>query len=735
MIQTVIKRDGRIVEFNKNKIFNAISKAMQNTENGVDSFLIQKITEDISQTGNVEMTVEAIQDMVEMELMNSPRKEVAKKYISYRDQRNVARKAKTCNMFLEIIETKSNEVTRENANMNADTPAGMMMKFASETTKPFVDDYLLSPEAKEVVLSNYIHIHDKDYYPTKSLTCVQHPLNKILENGLFAGHGESRPAKRIETASMLACISLETAQNEMHGGQAIPAFDFYLAPFVRKSYIEEIKILENINGQNYEHLYDYQIKDYVKEELGHKQGDERIVQHAINRTVSRVHQSMEAFIHNMNTIHSRGGNQVVFSSINYGTDTSPEGRCVIRELLTSTDEGVGNGGTAIFPIQIWKKKRGVSYLPEDPNYDLYKLACKVSARRFFPNFLNLDATFNHHEKWNAQDPKRYQYETATMGCRTRVFENRFGEKTSIGRGNLSFTTINLVRLALETREINDETERKRQFFQKLDHTLQIAAEQLHQRFEFQKTAAPKQFPLLMSTLWNGSEELKSEETVEKVINQGTLGIGFIGLAEALVALIGKHHAEDEEAQKLGLEIVTFMRDKSLTFSENYKHNYSILATPAEGIAGRFTRKDKKDFGSIKGITDREYYTNSNHVPVYYKCSAHLKAKIEAPYHDLTRGGHIFYVEIDGDATHNPESIMTVVDMMDKYNIGYSSVNHTRNRCLPCGYENASAHLDECPKCGSTHIDRLQRITGYLVGTTDRWNYAKLAELNDRIIHD
>ncbi|MXO32360.1 MULTISPECIES: anaerobic ribonucleoside triphosphate reductase [Apibacter] len=735
MIQTVIKRDGRIVEFNKNKIFNAISKAMQNTENGVDSFLIQKITEDISQTGNVEMTVEAIQDMVEMELMNSPRKEVAKKYISYRDQRNVARKAKTCNMFLEIIETKSNEVTRENANMNADTPAGMMMKFASETTKPFVDDYLLSPEAKEAVLSNYIHIHDKDYYPTKSLTCVQHPLNKILENGLFAGHGESRPAKRIETASMLACISLETAQNEMHGGQAIPAFDFYLAPFVRKSYIEEIKILENINGQNYEHLYDYAIKDYVKEELDQKQGDERIVQHAINRTVSRVHQSMEAFIHNMNTIHSRGGNQVVFSSINYGTDTSPEGRCVIRELLTSTDEGVGNGGTAIFPIQIWKKKRGVSYLPEDPNYDLYKLACKVSARRFFPNFLNLDATFNHHEKWNAQDPKRYQYETATMGCRTRVFENRFGEKTSIGRGNLSFTTINLVRLALETREINDETERKRQFFQKLDHTLQIAAEQLHQRFEFQKTAAPKQFPLLMSTLWNGSEELKSEETVEKVINQGTLGIGFIGLAEALVALIGKHHAEDEEAQKLGLEIVTFMRDKSLTFSENYKHNYSILATPAEGIAGRFTRKDKKDFGSIKGITDREYYTNSNHVPVYYKCSAHLKAKIEAPYHDLTRGGHIFYVEIDGDATHNPESIMTVVDMMDKYNIGYSSVNHTRNRCLPCGYENASAHLDECPKCGSTHIDRLQRITGYLVGTTDRWNYAKLAELNDRIIHD
>lgn len=735
MIQTVIKRDGRVVEFNKNKIFNAISKAMQSTKNGVDSFLIQKITDEIFSQGKKEMTVEDIQDMVEMELMKSPRKEVAKKYISYRDQRNVARKAKTCNMFLEIIETKSNEITRENANMNADTPAGMMMKFASETTKPFVDDYLLDPKAKEAIQSNYIHVHDKDYYPTKSLTCVQHPLNKILQNGLFAGHGESRPAKRIETASMLACISLETAQNEMHGGQAIPAFDFYLAPFVRKSYIEEIKILEQINGKNYEHLYNYEIKDYIKEGLDDKQGDQRIVQHAINRTVSRVHQSMEAFIHNMNTIHSRGGNQVVFSSINYGTDTSPEGRCVIRELLKSTDEGVGNGGTAIFPIQIWKKKRGVSYLPEDTNYDLYKLACKVSARRFFPNFLNLDATFNQHEKWESTDPARYQYETATMGCRTRVFENRFGEKTSIGRGNLSFTTVNLVRLALESREIENESERIHEFFKKLEDTLHIAAMQLHQRFEFQKTAAPKQFPLLMSTLWNGSEKLKSEESIEKVINQGTLGIGFIGLAEALVALIGKHHAESEKSQKLGLEIVTFMRDKSLIFSESYQHNYSILATPAEGIAGKFTSKDKKDFGIIPGITDREYYTNSNHVPVYYKCSAHLKAQIEAPYHELTRGGHIFYVEIDGDATHNPQSIMTVVDMMDKYNMGYSSVNHTRNRCLQCGYENASSQLDECPKCGSTHIDRLQRITGYLVGTTDRWNFAKLAELNDRIIHD
>lgn len=735
MIQTVVKRDGRIVGFNEDKIMAAVRKAMLHTEEGEDPTLIRRITDYISCQGSEQMTVEQIQDMVEVELMKSPRKEVAKKYIAYRDQRSIARKAKTREMFLDIIEAKSTDVTRENANMNADTPAGMMMKFASETTKPFVDDYLLLPEVKEAVRLNYLHIHDKDYYPTKSLTCVQHPLDKILTNGLNAGHGESRPAKRIETASMLACISLETAQNEMHGGQAIPAFDFYLAPFVRKSYIEEVKILEQIKREDYSHLYDKEITDYLPQDLDTLKGEKRVVQHAINRTVARVHQSMEAFIHNMNTIHSRGGNQVVFSSVNYGTDTSAEGRCIIRELLNSTNDGVGNGGTAIFPIQIWKKKRGVSYLPEDRNYDLYLLACKVSARRFFPNFLNLDATFNQHEDWRADDPRRFENEVATMGCRTRVFENRFGKKTSIGRGNLSFSTINLVRIALECRNIENLKERITCFYSKLEKTLELAAIQLHRRFQFQKVAAPKQFPLLMSVLWEGCEQLKTNDTIEKVINQGTLGIGFIGLAEALVALVGKHHGEDEDSQKLGVEIITYMRDRANEFSEKFEHNYSILATPAEGLAGRFTRRDRKDFGSIEGITDREYYTNSNHVPVYYSCSAHHKAKTEAPYHDLTRGGHIFYVEIDGDATHNPEAIMTVVDMMDKYNIGYSSVNHNRNRCLSCGYENSTLHLERCPKCGSTNIDRLQRITGYLVGTTDRWNNAKLAELNDRVVHE
>ncbi|MBK5722322.1 anaerobic ribonucleoside triphosphate reductase [Dysgonomonas sp. Marseille-P4677] len=735
MIQTVVKRDGRIVGFNEEKIMAAIRRAMLQTELGEDVSLTRRITDFISCRGEEQMTVEQIQDMVEMELMKSTRKEVAKKYIAYRDKRSIARKAKTRDMFLEIIEAKSNDITRENANMNADTPAGMMMKFASETTKPFVDDYLLLPEVKEAVRLNYLHIHDKDYYPTKSLTCVQHPLDKILNNGFFAGHGESRPAKRIETASMLACISLETVQNEMHGGQAIPAFDFYLAPFVRKSFIEELKVLERINGDSYESFYNIEIKDYLPKTLDGLEGKERLVQHAVNQTIGRVHQAMEAFIHNMNTIHSRGGNQVVFSSVNYGTDTSAEGRCIIRELLNSTYEGVGNGATAIFPIQIWKKKRGVSYLPEDRNYDLYQLACKVSARRFFPNFVNLDATFNQHEQWNSDDPRRFEYEVATMGCRTRVFENRFGKKTSIGRGNISFSTLNLVRMALECRNIENEKERIDSFYKKLEQVLDLTALQLHRRFEFQKTAAPKQFPLLMSMLWEGCEQLQDEDSIEKVINQGTLGIGFIGLAEALVALTGKHHGESEEAQKLGLEIITYMRDKVNEYSEKYQHNYSVLATPAEGLAGRFTRRDKKDFGVIEGITDREYYTNSNHVPVYYHCSAHQKAKIEAPYHALTGGGHIFYVEIDGDATHNPEAIMGVVDMMDKYNMGYTSVNHNRNRCLKCGYENSDAKLETCPKCGSVQIDRLQRITGYLVGTTDRWNNAKLAELNDRVIHE
>ena len=734
MIQTVKKRDGRIVGFNEQKIMAAIRKAMLTTEKGEDEGLLQQIADRIAARGREQMGVEEIQDAVEIELMKSSRKDVAQKYIAYRNQRSVARRAKTRDVFLDIVNVKNNDITRENANMNADTPAGMMMKFASESTKPFVDDYLLSERTREAVKHNYLHIHDKDYYPTKSLTCVQHPLDHILNCGFIAGHGASRPAKRIETASVLACISLECAQNEMHGGQAIPAFDFYLAPFVRLTFQEELKNLESLYGKNFEHLYELKVSDFLRRELGGLQGDDRVVQHAMNRTVARVHQAMEAFIHNMNTIHSRGGNQVVFSSINYGTDTSAEGRCVMREILLSTYEGVGDGETAIFPIQIWKKKRGVNYLPEDRNYDLYELACKVTARRFFPNFLNLDASYNQCAEWHADDPLRYEHEVATMGCRTRVFENRFGPKTSIGRGNLSFTTINIVRLAIECMDEKDEEVRIQKFFAKLDEQLEVAAEQLNDRFNFQKTALAKQFPLLMRSLWIGGDKLKPNDTVASVINQGTLGIGFIGLAECLVALVGKHHGESEKAQELGLKIIGYMRQRINDFCERYQHNYSVLATPAEGLSGKFTKVDRKDFGVIPGVTDRDYYTNSNHVPVYYKCSARHKAEVEAPYHKLCGGGHIFYVEIDGDATHNPQVIMNVVDMMDRLDMGYGSVNHNRNRCMDCGYENADPNMKKCPRCGSENIDRLQRITGYLVGTTDRWNHGKLSELNDRVTH-
>ncbi len=735
MVKSVLKRDGRRVDFNNQKIVAAILKAMDVTDAGEDIVLAAQIAKTISELDKDVMTVEEIQEVVENHLMNSPRQEVAKEYIRYRNKRNIARKAKSNEIFETIIQAQSNDITRENANMNADTPAGMMMKFASEATKSYVDECLLSDPVRDAVANNYIHIHDKDYYPTKSLTCIQHPLDIILEHGLKAGHGESRPAKRIETASVLACISMETVQNEMHGGQAIPAFDFYLAPYVRKTYEEEVDKAADLFNMDLSDLKEAKIDDYLKRDLIGLQGKERAQQHAVNQTVNRVHQAMEAFVHNMNTIHSRGGNQVVFSSINYGTDTSAEGRCVIREILNTTYEGVGNGSTAIFPIQIWKKKKGVSYLPEDPNFDLYKFACKVCARRFFPNFLNLDATFNQDDAWKPEDPKRYEHEVATMGCRTRVYGNLFGPKTSIGRGNLSFTTINIVKLAIEAmNEEEDKNTRIQKFFKKLDWALDIAARQLNERFEFQKTALKKQFPLLMAGLWLGSEKLNDNDTIESVINQGTLSIGFIGLAECLIALIGKHHGESEEAQELGLRIISHMAEKINGFAETYQHNFTFLGTPAEGLSGKFTKRDKKTFGVLPGITDKDYYTNSSHVPVYYHCTPEHKAKIEGPYHKYENAGHIFYVEMDGDATHNPEAIMRIVDLMDKYDIGYGSVNHNRNRCMDCGYENADKNLTECPHCHGHHIDTLQRITGYLVGTTDRWNSGKLAELNDRVIH-
>ena len=764
MIQTVLKRDGRIVGFNEEKIVTAIRKAMLHTDKGEDMQLIRQITDHISFKGDAQMTVEAIQDLVEMELMKSSRKDVAQKYIAYRNQRSIARKAKTRDMFLEIINIKSNDITRENANMNADTPAGMMMKFASETTKPFVDDYLLSEEVLDAVSQNYLHIHDKDYYPTKSLTCVQHPLDRILTYGFSAGHGESRPAKRIETASILGCISLETAQNEMHGGQAIPAFDFYLAPYVRNSFIEEVKNLEELNGEDYSHLYRKELTDYLQQPLDGLAGEQRIIQHAVNKTVARVHQSMEAFIHNMNTIHSRGGNQVVFSSVNYGTDFSPEGRMVIRELLSATIEGLGHGEVPVFPIQIFKVKEGVSWCEEDyraavrdfdkalageirfrtPNFDLLVEACRTTSVALFPNFMFLDAPFNRHEKWRIDDPDRFRYEVATMGCRTRVFEDLHGEKTSWGRGNLSFTSMNLPRLAIEAvREASDlipdgnkhaiRKEAREIFLESVRKTASMIAEQLYERYQFQRTALARQFPFMMSNdVWKGGGALQPNDEVGDVLKHGTLGIGFIGGHNAMVAIYGEGHATSKEAWQTLYDAVTVMNRVVEEYKARYGLNYSVLATPAEGLSGRFTRMDRKRYGEIPGVTDRDYYVNSFHVDVREPVSIVEKIRLEAPFHAITRGGHITYVELDGEAKKNPVAILKIVKVMQDEGIGYGSINHPIDTCRKCGHRGVI--YSKCPVCGSDDILRMRRITGYLTGSLESWNSAKQAEERDRVKH-
>lgn len=629
-----------------------------------------------------------------------------------------------------IVNCEKNDITLENANINAVTPAGSMMRFASLAAKEYAHDYLISNEARKAVDDNLIHIHDLDYYPTKSTTCLQHPLDRVLENGFVASDGTARPCKRIETAGALAAIAMQTVQNEQHGGQSIPAFDFYLAPYVRTTFEEEYEKACSLTGDEWdeEDGRAVVIDEYLMKNSTDSAGEINTVQVAINETVRRVHQAMEAFVHNMNTMRSRGGGQTVFSSVNFGTDTSAEGRCVIREYLQAVWEGVGNGQTAIFPISIFKVKSGVNYNPGDPNYDLFKMATMVTAKRFFPNYINLDASFNQHEKWDANDPKRYMYEPATMGCRTRVFENRHGEKTSVGRGNLSFTTINLPRLALQHPQYSE-------FLETLEETVDIAVRQLVNRYAWQCTGKKKQFPMLMSGMWVGSEKLADGDSeVREVLKQGTLAVGFIGLAEALVALCGYHHGEDVYAQQLGLKIVEEMSNRCKYWADKLDLNISLLATPAEGLSGKFVPKDREEFGVIPGVTDKDFYTNSNHVPVDCKISYVDKIKIEAPYHKYTLGGHICYVEIDGNAEDNPDAVMDIVRTMHEYGIGYGSINFARARCLDCGYEDGSDKFDVCPHCGSKNVDVIERITGYLVGTVSRWNSGKKAELEHRVSH-
>lgn len=686
----VIKRDGAQVEFDPAKIVVACQKA------GATEHTAKKVADEISLRVSGDIEVEEIQDNVERALMEYE-PDVAKRYIKYRDHRNKMRGRDANILISQIVDVKGSNLSRDNANMNAYTPAGMMYKFGSIASQQYAKENLLSDEVLQAMKDNIIHVHDLDYYAMRAVNCLQHPLDKVL-TGFRANHAANRGAKRIESAATMAAISLQTVQNEMFGGQAIPAFDFYLAPYVYLTYKEECAH-RGITPLG--HVDDY-----------YAQSVDSLQKECMDATVRRVHQAMEGFIHNMNDMHSRAGNQTVFSSINYGTDTSAEGRCIMKELLLSTEQGVGDGETAIFPIQIFKFKKGVNLFEGDPNYDLFKLACRVTTRRFFPNFENLDATYNQHDAWRADDPERYMYEPATMGCRTRVFEDRFGMKTSVGRGNLSFTTINLVRLAFMAKRdaVEPETAVER-FFAYLVKYADLVANQLRDRYLSQCSAHKYQFPLLMGKMWKGCEKLKENDTLESVLKHGTLGIGFIGLAEALIVLTGHHHGESEEAQKLGLKIVGEINYIAKWYSEEYDLNYSCFATPAEGLSGKFVPKDREDFGIVEHVTDKDYYTNSNHVPVWFKCTMYKKLCIEAPYHELTKGGHIVYAEFDGDAAKNPLAVEQFVVGMHAKNAGYGSINHTRGRCLDCGWETADADINECPVCGGHNIDFIQRITG------------------------
>ena len=688
-----------------------------------------------------------------------------------------------------IVAIDKNDVNLSNANMSSHTPAGQMMTFASEITKDYTYKYLLPKQYAEAHKLGDIHIHDLDYYPTKTTTCIQYDLDDLFERGFHTKNGSIRTPQSIQSYATLATIIFQTNQNEQHGGQAIPAFDFFMAKGVLKSFqkvvVSSISFYFDMKGMEVDEA---KLQALVKQHVASiapSEGEKKILlaafadqqinltadelEHILKKAYSQVrkdtHQAMEGFIHNLNTMHSRGGNQVVFSSINYGTDTSAEGRMVIEELLKATIEGLGTRGEVpVFPIQIFKIKDGVSYSEADykramedfdaamegkvefeaPNFDLFLKACRTTAKALFPNFMFLDTPFNQHEKWDASDPKRYRYELATMGCRTRVFENLNGEKTSLGRGNLSFTTMNLPRLAIEARikaesmsdcQSQDAIERlaKEIFISSVHDMAVFIAEQLYTRYKYQRTALARQFPFMMSNnVWKGGGNLNPNDEVGDVLNQGTLGIGFIGGHNAMVALYGQGHGHCQKAWDTLYEAVEEMNHVADEFKQKYHLNYSVLATPAEGLSGRFTRMDRRKYGVIPGVTDRDYYVNSFHVDVKEPITIVEKIKCEAPFHALTRGGHITYVELDGEAQKNVKAIAKIVKVMHDEGIGYGSINHPVDTCHNCGYKGVI--YDKCPICNSENILRMRRITGYLTGDLNSWNSAKRAEERDRVKH-
>ena len=769
-ITRIIKRDGRTVEFDVEKITEAIFKAAKvlgGRDREMAAYLARQVELYLVQIcHNSTPTVEQVRDAVEKILIENGHARTAKEYILYRAERTRVRdmNSKLMHIYEDLTfkEAKDNDVKRENANIDGNTAMGTMLKYGSEGSKEFYKMYVIDPKYVKAHDNGDIHIHDMDFY-TLTMTCCQIDLLHLLEDGFSTGHGHLREPNDIESYAALACIAIQSNQNDQHGGQSVPNFDYSMAPGVKKAYKRLYssnlgKMLEYTTGledgadvakaickeieaehgvypcmawdNNYMEIEAEILKQYADAEtidnvqqMAKKMADKEIVR--------KTYQAMEALIHNLNTMHSRAGAQVPFSSLNYGTDTSPEGRLVMECIMKATEAGLGYGETPIFPIQIFKVKEGVSYNPEDPNYDLFKLACKVSAKRLFPNFSFLDAPFNKHYYKEG----RPETECAYMGCRTRVIGNAHDPDREIvyGRGNLSFTSINLPRLAIKAKGDLDV------FFESLDHVIDTAIGQLNERFKIQCQKKVKNFPFLMGQgIWLDSEKLKPEDTIEEVLKHGTLTIGFIGLAETLKALIGQHHGESEEAQRLGIEIIAYMRKRMDEEAKKTGLNWSLIATPAEGLSGRFVRIDREKIGIIPGVTDRDYYTNSFHVPVYYNISAFEKIQKEAPYHELTNGGHISYVELDGDPLKNLNAFEKVVRCMKESGVGYGSINHPVDRDPVCGYTGIIDN--ECPSCGRkegdghAEFERIRRITGYLVGTMDHWNDAKTSEEKDRVKH-
>lgn len=782
MVEFVKKRDGRVIPFNQDRVTRAIflaATSVAEKEGTVPDYKVsEELTNEVIRHLNKKFTeevpgVEDVQDAVVKILIESGHARTSEEYIIYRTERSRIRNSKTRLMkSIEEItfeDADNADIKRENANINGNTAMGTMLQYGSTVSKEFCKTYSLKPEHAFAHDNGDIHIHDMDFFNMGTLTCCQIDVRKLFEGGFSTGHGFLREPNDIISYGALAAIAIQSNQNDQHGGQSIPFFDYGLAEGVyktfKKFYIgnisKSLKLFKGIDDESKikEIVYTTEeetskkvalkrdenylrvecaklIKEFdIDEELANKIQD-FAYEESVRETDKRTYQSMEAFIHNLNTMHSRAGAQVPFSSVNFGTDVSEEGRMITKNLLLSLEKGLGNGETPIFPILIFKVKEGISLNSEDPNYDLFKLACRVSAKRLFPNFSFLDAPYNA-KYYKEGDPDT---EATYMGCRTRVVSNVCGPETVSGRGNLSFSTINLPRLGIKHGIVNDGNTDIEGFFKELDEKIDLLIDQLLERMHVQGNKRMKNFPFLMGQgVWLDSDKLDPDDKLNEIIKQGTLTVGFIGLAECLVGLIGKHHGESEEAQDLGIKIISHIRKRMDDAADKYKLNFSLIATPAEGLSGRFTRIDKKVYGEIEGVTDRDYYTNSFHVPVYYNISAFDKIEKEAPYHELTNAGHITYVELDGDTSNNLEAFETIIKAMKEMGIGYGSINHPVDRDPVCGFSGVIPG-NICPVCGRDEnnspvkFERIRRITGYLVGTVDRFNNAKKAEVMDRVKH-